>query len=85
MIQSSLKKTKIAICVSTYNRLVFLPRLFNSIASQKYTNYEVIVTDNSSTNDIENYISKSSFTFPIKYIRNNPTLSFAKNWTAGMH
>jgi glycosyltransferase involved in cell wall biosynthesis len=85
MIQSGLKETKITICVSTYNRLVFLPRLFNSIASQKYKNYEVIVTDNSSTNDIENYIKENSFGFPITYIKNNPPLSFAHNWTAGMH
>ena len=74
----------LSICIPTYNRLPFLQRLLESIAVQQFTDFEVIVTDDSTTDAVEQFINKQTFRFPLQYIRNQQQLGTPCNWMEGM-
>ena len=56
----------ISICIPTYNRVNFLERSLKSAFLQTYSNFEVIIIDDGSTDGTENYIKSI----------NNPRLKF---------
>lgn len=59
---------KVSIVIPVYNNLEFLPQTIKSCLSQTYKDYEIIVVDDNSEQDIASYIK----TFPnIKFHRNN--------------
>jgi glycosyltransferase involved in cell wall biosynthesis len=60
----------VTVCVPTYNSGRFLKKTLNSIINQNYPNFEVIVSDNASTDDTER-IAKS-FGSKVQF-RRNPT------------
>jgi glycosyltransferase involved in cell wall biosynthesis len=62
----------------------FLSELLESILMQTYKDYEVIITDNSKNNDIQDYIQSTWETQDFRYIRNN-TDSGARNFNYGMN
>jgi glycosyltransferase involved in cell wall biosynthesis len=47
---------KISILVPTYNRSIYLKEALDSIFSQTFTNFEIIVTDNCSTDNTESIV-----------------------------
>ena len=60
---------KISILTPTYNRAYTLPRLFNSLLTQTYTDFEWVLIDDGSTDDtisvVNDMIQKA--TFPVKF------------------
>lgn len=74
----------ISILIPTYQRIDFLGRLLDSIASQSFQDVEVIITDDSASDVIEAYISKQSYSYPLYYWKNEKALGTPLNWTAGM-
>ena len=70
----------VSIVIPTYNHAHFLKRALNSIQEQTYTNWEVIVVDNHSTDNTQEIID--SFTnLRIKYykIHNNGVIAASRN------
>lgn len=70
----------VSIVIPTYNHAHFLKRALNSILEQTYTNWEVIVVDNYSTDNTQEVIN--SFTnIRIKYykIHNNGVIAVSRN------
>ncbi|WP_020408724.1 glycosyltransferase family 2 protein [Hahella ganghwensis] len=61
----------VSVIVPVYNRLQFLPQLFNTIFSQDYDNYEVIIVDDGSTDGTAEWIEENRLKFskPIHLIR----------------
>ena len=53
----------ISIIIPTYNNLELFKRAYNSVISQDEKDVEVIVVDDSSTNDIQNYC----LNLPVRY------------------
>lgn len=45
------EKTKVSICIPTYNSVKFLHLMLDSIVEQTYKNIEVIISDNASTDN----------------------------------
>ena len=70
---------KVSICIPTYNNLEAFKRCFRSILSQSYTDYEVVITDDSTNEDIRDFISKYS-SKNIHYYKNKKQLGSPENW-----
>jgi glycosyltransferase involved in cell wall biosynthesis len=50
----------VSICIPTYNRAGLVKKAIDSALSQTYTNIEILVVDNASTDNIEDIISDYS-------------------------
>lgn len=69
------KNELISIIVLNYNGVEYLNKCLASILSQNYSNAEIILVDNASTDNSVNFVSS---TFPqVKIIRNKTGLGFA--------
>jgi len=58
---------KVSICVPTYNRKDFLKETLDSIFAQTYTDYEVVIVDDGSTDGTDDMLKNLGL--PIRYYR----------------
>ncbi len=70
----------ISISIPAYKRTEFLMRLFDSITIQTFKNYEVIVTDDSSDDSVQNLVSNFFLKKNVHYFRNQINLGTPENW-----
>jgi glycosyltransferase involved in cell wall biosynthesis len=73
----------ISICIPTYEMggkgLKFLRQGIESIRLQTFDNYEIIISDNSKVDDIENYCNEVKKDLNIFYIRNLNKIGISSN------
>ncbi len=74
---------KVSICIPTYQQADKLLILFRSVEVQSFRDFEVIVTDDSYDNEVED-LCKSEFNFSIQYHRNSPAKGSPENWNAAI-
>lgn len=73
--------SKVSICIPVYNDPDELKRLLDSIEEQTYTDYEVIITDDSDDDRIENLVERFRERLDnITYLRNQKKLGHIYNW-----
>lgn len=70
---------KVSICIPTYNNVIEVERLLTSIFSQTYTDYEVIISDDS-TNDKIKKLLETKYFRDIRYYHNDQPLGHIYNW-----
>lgn len=73
----------ISVVIPTYNNLESFKRVFNSILAQKFEDYEVVITDDSSTDEIGEFLAQISDS-RVKYFKNTPALGAPENWNEGI-
>lgn len=63
--------TTVSIILPTYNRARFLPQAFESIRAQTWTNWELIIVDDGSTDNSQELVATLSagITQPVRYVR----------------
>ena len=71
---------KVSILIPTFNRAGYLRQAIESALRQDYSNLEVIVSDNASTDDTREVVSKFSADPHLRYHRNNVNLGMIGNW-----
>ena len=76
---------KVSICVPTYQNREEVKRLIDSAREQTFQNFEVIITDDSRDNKIEEYINelqkkKDDAVLKIRYYHNEKPLGHIYNW-----
>ncbi len=69
---------QVSICIPAYKDVVGIRRLLGSIYDSEYTDYEVIITDDTRGDGIESLLE--DFELPIRYEHNSTTLGPANNW-----
>jgi glycosyltransferase involved in cell wall biosynthesis len=74
----------ISICIPAYKRIGFLRRLLQSIESQTYKDFEVIVSDDSDDDSVFNLVQEFLSKFSISYFKNTPALGTPTNWNFGI-
>ena len=63
-------KSKVSICIPTYNGEKYIKETLNSVINQTYTNYEVIIVDDCSKDNTINIIENEYKEYGFKIIKN---------------
>jgi glycosyltransferase involved in cell wall biosynthesis len=69
----------VSICIPAYNHPAFLKKCLKSIVSQTYSNFEVIITDDSTHDELSKIVTEFNDD-RIKYDKNATPLGSPKNW-----
>ena len=71
----------VSICIPTYNRHIKLARAVQKLATGRYKNLEIIISDNASTDDTQRVCSSlCAFDTRVKYFRHAENLGPTKNF-----
>ena len=71
---------KVSIIIPTYQQVIYLKRLLDSIQCQQFEDYEVIINDDSYTDDVKQLVATYSFGGRLRYHHNQPALGNPVNW-----
>ncbi len=72
-----------SIGIPTYNRVAFLERAVESVLAQDYSNLELVISDNASTDETETYCRKlCTRDARVRYIRQPENRGITKNFRA---
>lgn len=74
---------KVSIIIPSYNNFESFKRVLNSVLSQKFQDWEVIITDDSDNDEIKNFLAKLEMP-KIKYYKNETRLGSPENWNEGI-
>ena len=71
---------KVSICIPTYQQVEYLKKTLDSIQIQNFTDYEVIITDDSRDNSVRCLVESYSSSLSIRYYLNEKQLGSPENW-----
>jgi glycosyltransferase involved in cell wall biosynthesis len=69
-----------SICIPAYKRTAFLKKLLDSIAIQNFTDYEVVITDDSGSNEVTDFLATYNGIKNLRHIINPVALGTPENW-----
>ena len=75
-------RPKVSVCIPTYNRANILPYAVESVLSQTYTNFELIICDDASTDGTAEAVSRWSDS-RIRYIQHPQNIQRSRNMRSG--
>lgn len=79
-----MKNPLISICIPAYKNVLYLKRLLESISIQTFTDFEVIVTDDSNDNAVHDFIHTHKWNFLVSFFKNEKSLGSPENWNAAV-
>ena len=71
----------ISICIPTYKNVDYLQRLLQSVIIQTFKDYEIVITDNSPDNSVEQLVTEWKSKLSIRYYKNDPPYIYGKTGT----
>lgn len=74
---------KVSICIPAYKHVNFLKRCLDSVLTQDFIDFEVIITDDSPDNNIKDLVDSYSDN-RIFYYKNAQPLGSPRNWNEGL-
>ncbi|MEQ9670136.1 glycosyltransferase family 2 protein [Coleofasciculus sp. G2-EDA-02] len=74
--------SKVSVCIPTYNRANYLVNSVNSVLSQTYKDFELIICDDGSTDETPTVVSQWDDS-RIRYIRHTHNIGRSKNMRSG--
>jgi len=75
---------RVSVCIPTYNQTDYLKLTVESLLSQKFEDYEVVVTDDSDGDGVERLLARYDFGGRMRYRKNVPQLGSPANWNAAV-
>ena len=75
---------KVSVCIPTYRQIEYLRETLRSLYVQDFTDYEVIVSDDSPDDSVRDLLYEFSFVNRIQYVRNKQPLGSPENWNAAI-
>ncbi len=75
---------KVSICIPAYEQPDNLDKCLASILEQTFTDYEVIITDDSKTDSLRPVVAKYINKIDIKYSKNNKSKGSPENWNESL-
>ena len=73
---------KVSICIPAYENAEGIQKLLRSIEEQTYTDFEVIVSDDSRTGAVEQAVRAEAARLTVRYFRHDAPHGAAANWNA---
>jgi glycosyltransferase involved in cell wall biosynthesis len=72
----------VSVCIPCFNQVDYLKETIDSVLQQTYPITEIIISDDSTTNAVEQLVHRysDSISQKIIYVRNSPSLGPAANW-----
>ena len=70
----------ISICIPAYKHVEYLQRLLDSVLRQTYTDYEIVITDDSPDSSVAELVEKYQSGKDIRYYKNAQPLGTPENW-----
>lgn len=74
----------ISVVIPTYNNLELSRKAVASALKQRDCEFEIVIVDDSTVNDIENYVKTLDQSRRIRYIHNTPSRGAVPNWNFGL-
>ena len=74
----------ISVCIPTYENPIFFERTLKSVINQKDCEFEIVVTDDSTTDAVSKVVKRYLADHPIRYFRNDVRLGAVNNWNKAM-
>jgi glycosyltransferase involved in cell wall biosynthesis len=75
-----MKSPKVSICIPAYRQPEYLKRILDSVQIQTYTNYEIVLCDDSPDNSVKDLVDSYPFKNNLRYYKNNSPLGSPENW-----
>lgn len=69
-----------SICLPAYEQVFFLKQTLDSIQKQLFTDYEIIFSDDSTSDEVYKLVHSYDFHEKLKYFRQSPPLGSPENW-----
>ncbi len=73
-------KATVSICIPTYNQTEFLRKNLDSVLIQSYSDYEIIITDDTPDDTVQRLIQEYDFGGKLRYFKNKKRLGSPENW-----
>lgn len=76
------KKLELSVCIPTYNQTYYLKKALDSLTIQTYQSFELIISDDSTTEEVFKLINTYRVFFGERliYIKNSPAFGSPQNW-----
>jgi glycosyltransferase involved in cell wall biosynthesis len=71
---------KVSVCIPAYQQTKYLEKTLDSILNQDFSDYEIILTDDSPDDMVKELIKKYDFSGRMNYIKNPKNLGSPANW-----
>jgi glycosyltransferase involved in cell wall biosynthesis len=75
----SVTHVRVTVCVPTYNQVAYLRECLESVLSQEFVGFRVLVLDDCSTDGTQSFMSRLQDT-RIRYLRNGSNIGAFMNW-----
>ena len=75
---------KVSVCIPTYKQVEYLRDTLQSLEAQTFSDYEVIISDDSPDDCVRNLLSEFTFGDRLRYVKNTPALGSPENWNAAI-
>jgi glycosyltransferase involved in cell wall biosynthesis len=77
---NKINNIKVSICIPSFNQTRYLKNTLDSILTQTFRNYEIVICDDSSTEKVKKLINRYNFQGKLRYFRNKTILGPPENW-----
>lgn len=74
----------ISVCIPVYKQKQYLQTCLESVLMQDFKDYEIVITDDTPDNSLEQFIKTLMGTANYRYYRNEPSLGSPANWNAAI-
>lgn len=75
---------KLSICIPTYCQIEFLRQTLNSVVMQDFSDYEIIISDDSPDDSVAQLLTSFDFGGKLQYHQNSVPLGSPENWNAAV-
>ena len=75
---------KVSVCIPTYKAPEFFRRVIESVIFQDYSDFEVVVTDDSPDDCVRDVLAGMDFPVPLIYEKNSEQLGAPGNWNRAL-